>query len=303
VPWLECVPNVSEGRRSGVVAACADAMASTPAVVLDVTADPAHNRSVYTVAGSPDDLEAAVLALFAEAVASIDLRRHEGGHPRVGAVDVVPFVPLLEAPMAASVELARRVGRRVAEAFDIPVFLYEEASPPGRRRSLEDIRRGGLANLTARMASSAWHPDYGPSAPHPSAGVSVVGARGPLVAFNVELASDRLDLARGIARAVRQSSGGLRGVKAIGVSLPHRGTVQVSMNLIDVGPTSITGAFDAVRDEANRRSVDVVASELVGLAPAEALDRSIAAHVLLGDFDPDRMILERRLEQRGIRRA
>jgi glutamate formiminotransferase len=299
MPLIECVPNISEGRRSEVVDACVRAVErSVP--ILDVTSDRAHNRSVLTFAGEPAALRPAVLALVDEAVRGIDLRTHSGEHPRVGAVDVVPFVPLGGAEMAAAVQLARAAAQEIAERFSIPVFLYEDASPGNGRRRLEDIRRGGLDALASRMTSGVAVPDFGPAAPHPTAGVSVVGARRPLIAFNVELRTDRRDVADAIARAVRERSGGLPAVKAIGVTLAHRGTVQVSMNLTDFTRTSIARAFDRVREEADRHSVAIARSELIGLAPRAALTAGIAAHVRLDDYDDDRMILERRLEAAGL---
>jgi glutamate formiminotransferase len=296
VPFIECVPNLSEGRRPAVIQQFADAVASAGAALLDVTADPAHNRSVLTFAGHPPIVHAAVVALFERALAAVDLRRHRGEHPRVGAVDVVPFVPLHAAPMAVCVEAARSAGRTVGDRFGIPVYLYEDASPDDRRRRLEDIRRGGLSGLASRMTDPAWRPDFGPDRPHPSAGVSVIGARMPLIAYNVDLATDRLDVAKAVARSVRQSSGGLAGVKAIGLPLADRGRVQVSMNLTDFRVTTMPQAFDAVRRHAEALGVAVIDSELVGLAPQAALTPAIAAHVHLRDFDERRMVLERRLE-------
>jgi glutamate formiminotransferase len=295
VSLIECIPNISEGRRSDIVDRCATAV-GTSASLLDVTSDPAHNRSVLTFAAEPSALRDAVLALFEAALSAIDLRYHQGEHPRVGAVDVVPFVPLAPTPMGACVELARSVAETVACRFALPVYLYENASRTGAIRRLEEIRRGGLSGLAKRMSQPDWHPDFGPSSPHATAGVTVIGARPPLVAYNVELATDRLEVARAIARSVRQSSGGLPAVKAIGVALADRGIVQVSMNLTDFRTTSITQAFDAVEAGARNHGVAVQASELIGLAPAAALTSAIAAHVRLRDFDADRMILERRLK-------
>jgi glutamate formiminotransferase len=294
VSLIECVPNVSEGRRTDVVAQCA-AAAGRFASLLDVTSDPAHHRSVLTFAGERQQVHSAALSLFEAALPAIDIRHHEGQHPRVGAVDVMPFVPLGETSMDLCVDLARSVATAVAERFNVPVYLYERASRPGVYRRLEEIRRGGLAALAARMNSTAWRPDFGPVVPHPTAGVSIIGARLPLIAYNVELASDQLDVARAIAREIRQSSGGLPAVKAIGVALADRGIVQVSMNLTDYRTTSIVEAFDAVEANARRRGVSVLASELVGLAPAAALTSRIAARVQLRGFDEERMILERRL--------
>ena len=199
VPLIECVPNISEGRRLEVVGRCATEVAKR-ARLLDVTSDGAHNRSVLTFAAEPDALRNALLALYEVALSAIDLRHHQGAHPRVGAVDVAPFVPLGDLGMDVCVELARSLGAAVAHRFALPVYLYEDASPPGTIRRLEEIRRGGLASLSARMSQPGWRPDFGPSLPHPTAGVTVVGARPPLVAYNVELATDRLDVASAIAR-------------------------------------------------------------------------------------------------------
>jgi glutamate formiminotransferase len=297
--WIECVPNLSEGRRPEIVDACAHAVEGSGAALLDRSMDASHNRSVLTFAGDSTTLTAAVLALFDRAVASVDLRHHSGQHPRIGAVDVVPFVPLGATPMADCIALARAVGRTVADRFGLPVFLYEEASSSPERRALEDLRRGGLTGLGARIGQPGWAPDYGPARLHPSAGASVIGARRPLIAYNVNLDTVVLDVARQIAVSVRQSSGGLPSLKAIAVDLPDRGIVQVSMNLTDFARTSIVQAFDAVAREARRHGVAIADSELVGLAPEAALSASIAAAVRLRDFSND-MILEHRLRAAGI---
>lgn len=292
--WIECVPNVSEGQRPDVVAGCADVIAQGGAVLLDVTSDASHHRSVYTFAGNAGTLQASIAALFTYALSRIDLRTHQGEHPRLGAVDVVPFVPLGDTTMDEAVELARRVGADLARRHDLPVYLYEEAAVRPRRRRLEDIRRGGFEGLAAKMREPEWAPDFGPSAPHPSAGASVIGARHALIAFNVNLRTNRIEIARQVARVVRERSGGLPAVKALGLTLAGRGIVQVSMNLTDFTRTSITAAFDAVQAAAATLGADVLESELIGLAPAAALTASVAAHVGLVDFRDDR-ILEVRL--------
>jgi glutamate formiminotransferase / 5-formyltetrahydrofolate cyclo-ligase len=269
---IECIPNVSEGRDARVIAALSDAIENVRDVhLLDRSSDQAHHRAVFTFVGGPSALKQAVLALVEVAVARIDLRRHRGQHPRVGAVDVVPFVPLEGATTADCVALARDTGKDVAGRFDVPVYLYEAAAADPARRRLEDIRRGQFEGLAAKMARAGWTPDFGPATPHPTAGATVVGARLPLIAFNVNLATDRIDIARSVAAAVRESSGGLRCVKAIGVRLESRGIVQVSMNLTNFEATPIFRASDAVRTEAARRGVGVVDTEIVGLAPAAAL--------------------------------
>ncbi len=268
---IESIPNVSEGVRPHVLDAVASTVSAVPgAALLDRTADPSHNRSVFSIAGTRSGVRDAVLALAAEAVARIDLRAHHGQHPRIGAVDVIPFVPLQGATMADAVALAREVGRAIADRHGVPVFLYEEAATAPHRRRLEDIRRGQLDGLAARMARPEWLPDFGPTRPHPTAGATVVGARRALIAFNVNLATDRVDLAAAIARRVRESSGGLPCVKAIGLQM-NDGTAQVSMNLTDYERTPIHVAYEAVTREAEALGVGVGRSELIGLIPAAAL--------------------------------
>lgn len=294
---VECVPNVSEGRRHEVVDALVAAVRRTPGVrLLDHSSDPAHNRSVITMAGTPAVLTNAVLALFEAAVPLVDLRVHTGEHPRIGAVDVVPFVPIEGVTMADCVALARDTAAEVARRFQVPIYLYEEAAARPSRRNLEDIRRGQFEGLAAKMADPEWKPDFGPGTPHPTAGASVIGARMPLIAYNINLATDRLEVAKKIAAAIRQSSGGLRYVKAMGVNLADRGIVQVSINLTNYEKTPIVSVFEAVAREAARYGVNVLDSEIVGLIPAAALVDT-AAHVLqLTSFTPDQ-ILENKLRQ------
>ncbi|HEX4956334.1 MAG TPA: glutamate formimidoyltransferase [Thermoanaerobaculia bacterium] len=294
---LECVPNVSEGRRPEVVARLVRAVAAPGVAVLDVSSDPDHNRSVLTLAGEPGALLDGLLALYAEALEAIDLGRQTGVHPRVGAVDVVPFVPLAGAAMSDAIAAAEALGAAVAERFDLPVFLYEEAARrPGR--SLPEIRRGGVAGLAARMASADWHPDFGPARLHPRAGATVIGARFFLIAFNVVLAGADLGVAQAIARAVRASSGGLPALRAIGVWLESRGRAQVSLNLLDYRRTSLATALSAVAQEAAARGARVERTELVGLAPEEALLGSLAELLALPSLTPGR-VLENRLRETG----
>jgi glutamate formiminotransferase len=292
---IECVPNVSDGRRAAVVDAMAAAVAGVPGVLLlDVSSDAAHDRSVFTFAGPPHALEAAALLLAAHAVEAIDLRNQHGVHPRVGALDVVPFVPLAGAGMPDCVGLARRAGAAIADRFAVPVFLYEEAATHPARRRLEAIRRGGLAALAARMREPGWAPDFGPPAPHPSAGVCVVGARRFLIAFNMNLTTDRVAVAARIAAAIRESSGGLPGIKAIGVPLVDRRCAQVSVNVTDFERTPLATVFEAVVREAARDGADVAESEIVGLVPRAALAGTSPEALRLRRFTGDR-VLETRL--------
>jgi glutamate formiminotransferase len=295
MPIIECVPNISEGRRPDVVNAIADAIGATDGVrVLDVQSDPAHNRSVLTLAGDASGLKNAVLTLFDRALASIDLRTHQGEHPRLGAVDVVPFVPIEGVAMEDCVNLAREVGEAVAERFAVPVYLYEEAASTPARRNLEDIRRGEFEGLGAKMQQSEWKPDFGPSAPHASAGAAVIGARMPLIAYNINLATDRLDVAKKIASAIRMSSGGFRYVKAMGIALEDRGIVQVSMNLTNYEKTPIFRVFETVKREAARYGVSILESEIVGLVPSAALTQTAEFYLQLERFSADQ-VLENKL--------
>ena len=294
---VECVPNVSEGRRPEVVDALVQAVRRVPGVrLLDHSSDRAHNRSVITMVGGSAPLRDAVLALFESAVAAIDLRTHTGEHPRLGAVDVVPFIPIQGVTIDECATLARETGAEVARRFQVPVYLYEEASTDPARRHLEDIRRGQFEGLAAKMSSPRWAPDYGPSAPHPSAGASVVGARMPLIAYNINLASNRLAVAKEIAAVVRYSSGGFQYVKAMGVAIEDRGIVQVSMNLTNYVQTSLFRVCDAVVREAERHGVAVLEHEIVGLVPAAALVDASESFLRLGPV-VESQILETRLAQ------
>lgn len=294
---LECVPNVSEGRRPEVVARLAAAAASAPGVrLLDVSSDPDHNRTVLTLAGTPDGLHASLLALYEAALSEIDLTRHEGVHPRVGAVDVVPFVPLGDTPMEAAVAAAERLAPEVARRFGLPVYLYERAARRPERRALADIRRGGFEGFSAKIADSAWAPDYGAPQVHPTVGVTVIGARFFLIAFNAVLETADVAVARSIARKIRESGGGLPAVRALGVYLKSRGRVQVSMNLVDYRQTSILTALDRVRREAEALGTRVLETEVIGLVPEEAALGVVREALLLPGFSSTTLI-EGRLRQ------
>jgi len=292
---IECIPNVSDGRRAELIERIASAIGATPGVrLLDHSSDPSHNRSVFTFAGDTDGVERAIMAVFDVAVANIDLRSHKGEHPRLGAVDVVPFVPIEGVTMADCVALAKKVGAAVAARFGVPVYLYEEASDNPVRKNLEDIRRGEFEGLPTKMATAGWAPDFGPATPHPTAGASVIGARMALVAYNINLATDRLDVAKKIASAIRHSSGGYRYVKAAGFKLEDRGIVQVSMNLTNYEKTPIFRVFETVKREAARYGVAILESEIVGLVPSAALTAAAEFYLQMAGFTPQQ-ILEARL--------
>jgi glutamate formiminotransferase len=271
-PVLECVPNVSEGRSPAALSALADELRRVPGVrLLDLAPDVDHHRTVVTLAGDAGSLRAAVLTLFAWAERWIDLRHHRGVHPRIGAVDVVPFVPLAGATLEQAVAAARETAAAVAARFGLPVFLYEEAATRAHLRRLAAIRRGELPALAERLAQPEWAPDFGPAALHPRLGATVVGARFFLLAVNALLDTADVEVARAIAAVVREAAGGLPGVRALGLLLPSRGRAQVSMNLVDYRRTSLLSLLQRVAEEATARGVQVVETELVGLAPAEAL--------------------------------
>ncbi|HET7584173.1 MAG TPA: glutamate formimidoyltransferase [Gemmatimonadaceae bacterium] len=292
---VECVPNFSEGRRADVIDAIRAAIAAVPGtLILGVSSDASHNRTVVTFAAPPEQAVAAALAGVREAARRIDLREHRGVHPRIGAADVVPFVPLVGTTMDDCIRLARALGDAIARELEIPVYLYGHAATREEHRLVAPIRRGGFERLSERIATDpTLQPDAGPARVHPSAGAVAVGARALLVAYNVYIGdASRLPIAVEVARAVRESSGGLPGVRALGLGVD--GQAQVSMNLVDLGRTSIATAFEAVRREARARGADVTWSEIVGLVPERALLASAVESLQLRGFDTAQL-LERRL--------
>ena len=291
---IECVPNFSEGRRSEVIEAIADEIRAQPGVrLLDVQADASHNRSVLSFVGDLDAVRAAALAATRRAVELIDMNVHKGEHPRMGAVDVIPFVPISGVTMEECVGAARRLGREIWETLRVPVFFYAEAATRPERRRLPDIRKGEYEGLREKLAGLDWMPDVGEPAPHPTAGATVVGARAPLIAYNINLASEDVEVARKIARAVRESSGGLANVQAMGVR-SESGRAQVSMNLLDYTRTPIHVAYEQVRLEASRHGVDILESEVVGLVPLDAIAESARFYLRLRGFNREQ-ILEAKL--------
>ena len=295
VSLIEAVPNVSEGRRPEVIAALTTTLTGCPGVeLLDTSPDAAHNRTVFTLVGEGAALHTALLALYATAVDRIDLRIHAGEHPRIGAVDVVPLVPLDPADMPDCISVATQLGAAVAERLAVPVYLYADAARVPDRRQLETIRRGEFEGLTEKMRAETWRPDFGPHGPHPSAGATAIGARRILIAYNVNLQTDDVNIARRIARAVRASNGGLAAVKAIGVRTQQPDVVQVSINLVDHERTSLPAVFASVQREADRLGVTIRNSEIVGLAPAAALLSAATRQLHLEGFTRNQ-ILECRL--------
>ena len=291
---VECVPNFSEGRRREVIDAIASAIRDAGARIIDVQADAAHNRMVVTFVGEPDRAVDAALAGARVATDRIDLRQHQGEHPRMGATDVVPFVPFADLPMATCVQLARIFGARLWSELHIPVYYYGEAAGQPGRRELEKVRRGGFEELAAHIQDPDRLPDEGTPAVHPTAGATAVGARIPLIAYNVNLKTTDLTVAKEIARKIRASSGGLPNVKALGFNLAERGLVQVSMNLTDYRVTNMWKVFTVIREEAGRRGVAVEESEIVGTIPLDAATRTIKDALREPAFKMDQ-ILEKRV--------
>ena len=294
---VECIPNFSEGRRDEVIQEIVDAILSVRGVyLLDKEADRDHNRSVITVVGNPESVAEAVFRGAKRASELIDLNKHEGEHPRIGATDVIPFVPISDVSMDDCVELAKKVAKRISDELGIPTYLYEEAATRDDRKNLANIRRGQFEGLREEVKTNPdRRPDFGPSELHPTAGATVVGARAPLIAYNVYLGTNNIDIAKQIARNVRHSGGGLRYVKAMGFEIKERGLVQVSMNMVNYEGTPLHRVFELIKAEALRYGVSTVEGEIVGLVPQDALFDASEFYLQLNNFSRDQ-ILERRLQ-------
>jgi glutamate formiminotransferase / 5-formyltetrahydrofolate cyclo-ligase len=292
---MESVPNISEARREDALQRILQAIQNIPDTrILDVKPDFDHNRTVISLAGSPEGLKTQLMKLYEVCLREIDLRSHQGGHPRAGAVDVTPFIPIKNVTMDECVLLAKELGKEVAEKFNIPVFLYEFAASSEARRDLAIIRKGEFEGFAGKIQKPEWKPDFGHPQIHPTFGVTVIGARMPLIAFNVNLGTPDIQIANKIAKAVRHSNGGLRFVKAMGVMLQDRNIAQVSMNLTDFKKTPVFRAVEMVRREAARYGVPVVGTELIGLIPAEAL-YDVADYYLQMESFSTSQILENKL--------
>lgn len=288
---IECVPNFSEGRDLEKVEKIVNAFRAKEGVkLLDYSTDKDHNRMVVTIVGEPEPLKNALIEAIGIAIENINLTTHKGQHPRMGAVDVVPFIPIRNVSMEETVELSKEVAKEVADKFDLPVYLYEKAASAPHRENLAKIRKGEFEGLKEKMDDAEWKPDFGPQQPHPTAGATVIGARMPLVAYNVNLNTNKLEIADAIAKKVRFLGGGLRFCKAMGVELTDRGIVQVSMNLTDFTKTAIYRAHELVRIEANRYGVSIVGAEIIGLVPMDALIDTAAYYLGLEDFSTKQVL-------------
>lgn len=292
---VQCVPNISEGRRLDIVEQIVDQVRATSGVkLLDYSSDQDHNRSVITFVGDLSSVQEAAFRLTAKAVQLINMEEHQGAHPRIGAVDVIPLIPIEEVTMAQCVEAAASLAERITAELEVPTYLYGEAARQPARRNLSNIRKGQYEGLKETIHKEERHPDFGPPRLHPTAGATVVGARMPLIAFNVNLGTDRKDIADYIARCVRERNGGFKNVKAMGVALEERRQVQVSMNLENYIETPIYRVLETIRREAARFGVGVVGTEIVGLVPQQALLDTAAWYLQVEDFDPQQ-VLENRL--------
>jgi glutamate formiminotransferase len=288
---VECVPNFSEGRDLEKVEKIAGAFRAKEGVkLLDYSTDKDHNRMVITVVGEPEALKKAVVEAIGIAVEEIDLNQHKGQHPRMGAVDVVPFIPIRNVSMDEAVAMSKEVAKEVADKYGLPVFLYEKAASAPHRENLAAIRKGEFEGLKEKMIQPEWKPDFGTEQPHPTAGAVVIGARMPLVAYNINLNTSKIEIADAIAKKVRFLGGGLRFCKAMGVELTDRGIVQVSMNLTDFTKTAIYRAHELVRIEANRYGVNIAGAEIIGLVPMDALIDTAAYYLGLENFSTKQVL-------------
>lgn len=294
---VECVPNFSEGRDLEKIEKIVEPFKNRKGVkLLSCEPDKDYNRTVVTVIGNPVDVKESVLDAIKVATDLIDLNKHSGEHLRMGATDVVPFIPIRNMTMEETVELAREVGSEIYKRFDVPVFLYEEAAMDDLRRNLADVRRGEFENMPEKLKKEEWKPDFGKREIHKTAGITGVSAREILIAYNIDLDTDNIEIANNIARAIRHSSGGYRYIKAGGVEVKQRGITQVTMNITNYKKTPIYRVFETVKMEAKRYGVNVLGSEIVGLAPMEALMESASYYLGLYGFNMDKIIESNLLE-------
>lgn len=292
---IECVPNISEGRRPEAVAECVAAVASVDGVkVLHFTSDYDHNRSVITFVGTPDGVIETAVRLCKKAAELIDLTKHTGEHPRMGAVDVCPFIPVKNVTMDEAVEVAKTAGKRIFEEVGVPVYLYEKAATAPHRQNLAEVRKGQFEGLAEKTTLPEWQPDFGTSY-HPTAGIAIVGAREFLIAFNIELETDDVEIAKKIAKTIRYSSGGYPCVKALGLMLHETNTAQVSINFTDYKTTSLYTVVEKVREEAKKYGTAVKCTELIGLSPMKALIDCAEHYLKIKDFDYNNQVFENHL--------
>ncbi|HGN4631124.1 TPA: glutamate formimidoyltransferase [Streptococcus pyogenes] len=293
---VECIPNFSEGQNQAVIDGLVATAKSIPGVtLLDYSSDASHNRSVFTLVGDDQSIQEAAFQLVKYASENIDMTKHHGEHPRMGATDVCPFVPIKDITTQECVEISKQVAERINRELDIPIFLYENSATRPERQNLAKIRKGQFEGMPEKLLEEDWAPDYGDRKIHPTAGVTAVGARMPLVAFNVNLDTDNIDIAHKIAKIIRGSGGGYKYCKAIGVMLEDRHIAQVSMNMVNFEKCSLYRTFETIKFEARRYGVNVIGSEVIGLAPAKALIDVAEYYLQVEDFDYPKQVLENHL--------
>ncbi|MBC5629996.1 glutamate formimidoyltransferase [Clostridium sp. NSJ-6] len=292
---IECIPNFSEGRDKVTIDKIIDTLRGREGIkLLDYSSDKDHNRTVVTFVGAPEMVYEGILAMADKVYEYIDMRKHNGEHPRMGALDVVPIVPVSDVTMDECIELAKRVGKEIAKKYNVPVYLYEDAATKDNRRNLAVVRKGQYEGFFQKIKEEGWEPDFGPREMNEKSGCAAIGARVPLVAFNVNLDTDNIEIAQNIAKVVRHIGGGLRYVKAMGVELKERRIVQVSMNLVNYEKTAVYRAFEMVKIEAKRYGVNVIGSEVIGLVPMAALIGCAEYYLQIENFSQDQ-ILEKRI--------
>jgi glutamate formiminotransferase len=293
---IEFIPNFSEGRRQEVIDALVNEAQSVPGVaLLDHSSDPSHNRSVFTLVGGPEGIAEAAFRLCKAAAEKIDMREHHGEHPRMGSSDVFPFVPVKEATVEECIDLSKKVAERIWRELGIPSFLYENSATRPERSNLATIRKGQFEGMPEKLLREDWAPDFGERKIHPTAGIMAIGARPPLIAFNVNLDTDDIGIANAIARIIRGSSGGFRYCKAIGVMVEERHLAQVSINMVNYEGTPLYRVFETIRSEAKRWGVGIVGSEIIGLTPAKALADCAEYYLQIENFDYKKQVLENHL--------
>jgi len=293
---IECIPNFSEGQNQEVIDGLVNVAKSVPGVNLfDYSSDKSHNRSVFTLVGDEEGIQEVAFQLVKYASEHIDMTKHHGEHPRMGATDVVPFVPIKDVSVEECVEISKNVAKRINEELDIPIFLYEDSATNPMRKNLAKVRKGQFEGMPEKLLEKDWAPDYGERKIHPTAGVTAVGARMPLVAFNVNLDTDDVTIAKKIAKIIRGSSGGYKYCKGIGIMLEDRNIAQVSMNMVNYEGTPLYRTFETIKFEAKRYGVNIIGSEVIGLTPAKALVDCAEYYLQVEDFDYQKQVLENHL--------
>ncbi|MGX4686628.1 glutamate formimidoyltransferase [Vagococcus sp. JNUCC 83] len=293
---IECVPNFSEGKNEEVINGLVSVAKSVGGVtLLDHSSDKSHNRSVFTLVGDEDGIQEVAFQLVKYASENIDMTKHTGEHPRMGATDVVPFIPIKDVTLEECIDISKKVAKRINDELNIPIFLYEESASAPTRKNLAKVRKGQFEGMPEKLKEEEWAPDFGERAIHPTAGITAVGARMPLVAFNVNLDTDNIDIANKIARIIRASGGGFKYCKGIGVMLEDRNIAQVSMNMVNFEGTPLYRVFETIRFEAKRYGVNIIGSEIIGLTPAKALIDCAEYYLQVEDFDYGKQVLENHL--------